>query len=149
MKQDAKHLWGIDIVGLFPVAPGQRKFMLVAIEYFTKWVQAEPLAHITQAPGSHPFVGIPREIISDNGRQFKGRRIHEWCQGLHIRQRFTSVAHPQSNGQVEVTNRILVQGIKSRLDRVGGNWTEELTSVLWAYRTTPRGSTGESPFSLV
>ncbi|KAL0294756.1 UNVERIFIED_CONTAM: hypothetical protein Sradi_6870300 [Sesamum radiatum] len=56
---------------------------------------------------------------------------------------------PQSNGQVEVTNRILVQGIKRRLERVGGNWTEELISVLWVYRTTPRGSTGESPFSLV
>ncbi|KAL0454896.1 UNVERIFIED_CONTAM: hypothetical protein Slati_0828800 [Sesamum latifolium] len=58
-------------------------------------------------------------------------------------------AHPQSNGQVEVTNRILVEGIKRRLERVGENWIEELTSVLWAYRTTPRGSTGESPFSLV
>ncbi|KAL0461426.1 UNVERIFIED_CONTAM: hypothetical protein Slati_0030200 [Sesamum latifolium] len=53
-----------------------------------------------------------------------------------------------SNGQVEVTNRIPVQGINRRLERVGGNWTEELTSVLWAYRTTPRESTGESPFSL-
>ncbi|KAL0281890.1 UNVERIFIED_CONTAM: hypothetical protein Sradi_7279400 [Sesamum radiatum] len=50
---------------------------------------------------------------------------------------------------VEVTNRILVQGIKRRLERVGENSTEELTSVLWAYRTTPRGSTGESPFTLV
>ncbi|KAL0439562.1 UNVERIFIED_CONTAM: hypothetical protein Slati_2439200 [Sesamum latifolium] len=93
--------------------------------------------------------GVPREIVSDNGRQFQGRRIQEWCQGLHIRQRFTTVAHQQSNVQVEVTNRILVQGIKRRLDRVGGNWAEKLTSVLWAYRTTPRGSTGESPFSLV
>ncbi|KAL0445619.1 UNVERIFIED_CONTAM: hypothetical protein Slati_1689800 [Sesamum latifolium] len=93
--------------------------------------------------------GIPRKIISDNDRQFQGRRIQEWCQGLHIKQRFTSVAHPQSNGQIEVTNRILVQGIKRRLERVGGNWTDELTSVLWAYKTTPGGSTGESPFSLV
>ncbi|KAL0440210.1 UNVERIFIED_CONTAM: hypothetical protein Slati_2504000 [Sesamum latifolium] len=93
--------------------------------------------------------GVPREIVSDNGRQFQGRRIQEWCQELHIKQRFTTVAHPQSNGQVEVTNRILVQEIKRRLDRVGGNWTEELTSVLWAYITTPRGSTGESPFALV
>ncbi|KAL0439887.1 UNVERIFIED_CONTAM: hypothetical protein Slati_2471700, partial [Sesamum latifolium] len=86
--------------------------------------------------------GIPREIISDNGRQFQGRRIQEWCQGLHIRQKFTTVAHPQANGQVKVTNRNLVQGIKRRLERVGGNCAEELTSVLWAYRTTPRGSTG-------
>ncbi|KAL0455179.1 UNVERIFIED_CONTAM: hypothetical protein Slati_0857100 [Sesamum latifolium] len=93
--------------------------------------------------------GIPREIISDNDRQFQGRKIQEWCQGLRIKQRFTTVAHPQANGQVEVTNRILVQGIKRRLERVGGNWAEELTNVLWAYRTTPRGSTGETPFSLV
>ncbi|KAL0303436.1 UNVERIFIED_CONTAM: hypothetical protein Sradi_6211700 [Sesamum radiatum] len=79
----------------------------------------------------------------------QGRKIQEWCQGMRIKQRFTTVAHPQANGQVEVTNRILVQGIKRRLERVGGNWEEELTSVLWAYRTIPRGSTGESPFSLV
>ncbi|KAL0416438.1 UNVERIFIED_CONTAM: hypothetical protein Slati_3475700 [Sesamum latifolium] len=90
-----------------------------------------------------------KEIISDNGRQFQGRKIQEWCQGLRVKQRFTTVAHPQANGQVEVTNRILVQGIKRRLERVGGNWTEELTSVLWAYRTTPIGSTGETPFSPV
>ncbi|KAL0411988.1 UNVERIFIED_CONTAM: hypothetical protein Slati_3788500 [Sesamum latifolium] len=93
--------------------------------------------------------GLPREIISDNDRQFQGRGMQNWCAGLHIKQRFTSVSHPQANGQVEVTNRILVQGIKKRLDRVGGNWVEELTSVLWSYRTTPRGSTGESPFTLV
>ncbi|KAL0394717.1 UNVERIFIED_CONTAM: hypothetical protein Slati_4437900 [Sesamum latifolium] len=140
----------MDIVRPFPVASGQRKFLLVAIDYFTKWVKAEPLARITEEEVMK-FIwknivchfGVPREIISDNGRQFQGRRIHEWCQGLHIKQRFTSVAHPQSNGQVEVTNRILVQGIKRRLERVGGNWTEELTSVLWAYRTTPRGSQGK------
>ncbi|KAL0416105.1 UNVERIFIED_CONTAM: Pro-Pol polyprotein [Sesamum latifolium] len=147
---------GIDIVGPFSIASGQRKFLLVAIDYFTKWVEVEPLARITEGEVMK-FIwknivcrfGIPREIISDNGRPFQGQRIQEWCQGLHIKQRFTSVAHPQSNGQVEVTNCILVQGIKRRLERVGGNWTEELTSVLWAYRTTPRGSTGESPFSLV
>ncbi|KAL0386046.1 UNVERIFIED_CONTAM: hypothetical protein Sradi_2998900 [Sesamum radiatum] len=91
----------------------------------------------------------PREITSDNGHQFQGQRIQKWCQGLHIRQRFTTVAHPQANGQVEVTNHILIQGIKRRLERVGGNWAEELTSILWAYRTTPRGSTGETPFLLV
>ncbi|KAL0449400.1 UNVERIFIED_CONTAM: hypothetical protein Slati_1496400 [Sesamum latifolium] len=55
----------------------------------------------------------------------------------------------QANGQIEVTNRILVQGFKKRLEKVGGNWVEELTSVLWSYRTTPRGSTRESPFTLV
>ncbi|KAL0373591.1 UNVERIFIED_CONTAM: hypothetical protein Sradi_3274800 [Sesamum radiatum] len=148
--------WGMDIVGPFPLVTGQRKFLLVAIDYFTKWVEAEPLTRITEGEVMK-FIwknivcrfGIPREIISDNGRQFQGRKIQEWCQGLHIRQRFTTVVHPLANGQVEVTNRILIQGIKRRLERVGGNWAEELTSVIWAYRTTTRGSTGETPFSLV
>ncbi|KAL0289077.1 UNVERIFIED_CONTAM: hypothetical protein Sradi_7081300 [Sesamum radiatum] len=148
--------WGIDMVGPFPLVAGQRKFLLVVIYYFTKWVEAEPLARITEGE-IMKFIwknivcrfGIPREIISYNGRQFQGRRVQEWCQGLHIRQRFTTVAHPQANEQVEVTNRILIQGIKRRLERVGGNWAEELTSVLWACRTAPRGSTGETPFSLV
>ncbi|KAL0448825.1 UNVERIFIED_CONTAM: hypothetical protein Slati_1438900 [Sesamum latifolium] len=140
----------------FPSGRRPEKFLLVAVDYFTKWVEAETLARITEGEVMK-FIwkniicrfGIPREIISDNGRQFQGRKIQEWCQGLRIKQRFTTVAHPQANGQVEVTNRILVQGIKRRLERVGGNWAEELTSVLWAYRITPRGSTGESPFSLV
>ncbi|KAK4403034.1 hypothetical protein Sango_1044100 [Sesamum angolense] len=91
--------------------------------------------------------GLPREIISDYDRQFQERRIQDWCAGLHVNQRFTSVSHHQDNGQVDVTNRILVQGIKKRLDGAGGYWIEELTSVLWSYRTTLRGSTGESPFS--
>ncbi|KAL0444777.1 UNVERIFIED_CONTAM: hypothetical protein Slati_2200400 [Sesamum latifolium] len=146
----------MEIVGPFPLAPEQRKFLLVAIDYFTKWVEAEPLARITEGEVMK-FIwkniicrfGLLREIISDNGRQFQGRRIQEWSAGLHIKQRFTSISHPQANGQVEVTNRILVQGIKKRLDKVGGNWVEELTSALWSYRTTPRGSIGKNSFSLV
>ncbi|KAL0440564.1 UNVERIFIED_CONTAM: hypothetical protein Slati_2539400 [Sesamum latifolium] len=146
----------MDIVGPFPLAPGQKKFLLIAIDYFINWVEAEPLARITEGE-IMKFIwkniicrfGLPRELISDNGRQFQGRKIQDWCTGLHIKHRFTSVSHPQANGQVEVTNRILVQGIKKRLDRAGGTWVEELTSVLWSYRTTPRGSTGESPFTLV
>ncbi|KAL0458115.1 UNVERIFIED_CONTAM: hypothetical protein Slati_0438700 [Sesamum latifolium] len=72
---------GIDIVGPFPLAAGQRKFLLVAVDYFTKWVEAEPLARITEGEVMK-FIwkniicrfGIPREIISDNGRQFQGQR---------------------------------------------------------------------------
>ncbi|XP_077216011.1 uncharacterized protein LOC143850671 [Tasmannia lanceolata] len=62
--------------------------------------------------------------------------------------RFTSVAHPQTNGQTEVTNRILLQGIKKRLDEKAGRWADELYHVLWAYCTTPRTIMGESPFNL-
>ncbi|KAK4395848.1 hypothetical protein Sango_1739100 [Sesamum angolense] len=70
------------------------------------------------------------------------------CRDAH-KAKIHLVSHPQANGKVEVTNRILVQNIKKRRDKVGGNWVEVLTSVLWPYRTTPRGSTGESPLTLV
>lgn len=68
---------------------------------------------------------------------------------MHITQRFTSVYHPQANGQTEVTNRTLVQGLKTRLGKAKGAWVDELPNVLWAYRTTPRTGTNESPFCLV
>ncbi|KAL0448882.1 UNVERIFIED_CONTAM: hypothetical protein Slati_1444600 [Sesamum latifolium] len=71
--------WGMDIVGPFPIASGQRKFLQVAIDYFTKWVEAEPLARITEGEVLKLIwknivcrFGVPREIISDNGRQFQG-----------------------------------------------------------------------------
>lgn len=62
---------------------------------------------------------------------------------------YFSIAHPQSNGQVEVTNRTIKEGLKKRLDEAKGRWVDELPSVLWDYRTTPRTPTGETPFSLV
>ncbi|XP_077242546.1 uncharacterized protein LOC143883065 [Tasmannia lanceolata] len=67
---------------------------------------------------------------------------------LEIEQRFTSVAHPQTNGQTEVANRILLQGIRKRLDDHERRWANELYHVLWAYRTTTRTATGETPFNL-
>ncbi|XP_077232023.1 uncharacterized protein LOC143865804 [Tasmannia lanceolata] len=89
-----------------------------------------------------------RVLITNNGRQFDCRNFRRFCSDLKIEQRFTSVAHPQTNGQTEVTNRILLQGIKKRLDEKAGRWANELYHVLWAYRTTPRTATGESPFNL-
>ncbi|KAL0433836.1 UNVERIFIED_CONTAM: hypothetical protein Slati_2717900 [Sesamum latifolium] len=76
------HAVGMDIVGPFPLAAGQRKFLLVAIDYFTKWIKAEPMARITEGEVMK-FIwknivcrfGIPREIISDNDRQFQDRKI--------------------------------------------------------------------------
>ncbi|XP_075486192.1 uncharacterized protein LOC142525788 [Primulina tabacum] len=72
-----------------------------------------------------------------------------WCREMKITQSFTSVAYPQANGQTEVINRIIVQALKTRLQGKGKDWVEELPSVLWAYRTTPRAPTQETSFTLV
>ncbi|XP_071689187.1 uncharacterized protein [Rutidosis leptorrhynchoides] len=74
--------------------------------------------------------------------------FRSWCQDLNIKHRFTSVAHPQANGQCEVTNRDIVHAIKERLGMKRSGWVE-LPKVLWAHRTTHKRSTGETLFSLV
>lgn len=60
---------------------------------------------------------------------------------MKIEQRFVDVAHPQANGQVKVTNRTLLEGIRARLEKAKGNWAEELDYVLWSYRTSPKTAT--------
>uniref|UniRef100_A0A2N9IBS0 Integrase catalytic domain-containing protein n=1 Tax=Fagus sylvatica TaxID=28930 RepID=A0A2N9IBS0_FAGSY len=147
--------WGIDIVGPLPRAPGNKKFLIVATDYFTKWVEAEPLAHIRDADAKFFLwknvvtrFGIPWAVISDNGTQFEGKVFKGFCSGLGIRNFFSSPGYPQANGQVEVSNKVILDGIKKRLEEAKGKWVEELPSVLWTHRTTHRRSTGETPFVL-
>uniref|UniRef100_A0A2N9FY66 Uncharacterized protein n=1 Tax=Fagus sylvatica TaxID=28930 RepID=A0A2N9FY66_FAGSY len=147
--------WGLDIMGPLPVGRRQLKFLVVGIDYFTKWVEAEPLATITEK-NIRGFVwkaiicrfGIPRAFISDNGRQFDNSPFREFCEELGIHNHYSSPGHPQANGQVEVTNRSLLKMIKTRLEGAKGLWPEELPNILWAYRTTARTPTGETPFRL-
>ena len=129
--------------------------MLVAVDYFTKWVKAEALANIRDVDVKK-FIwkniitrfGVPDSLISDNRLQFDNRAFHEFCNNHSIRNRYSTPAYPQSNDQAEATNKTILNGLKRRLDRAKGRWTEELPNILWAYRTTPRRSTGETPFSL-
>ncbi|GKA63239.1 reverse transcriptase domain-containing protein [Tanacetum coccineum] len=147
--------WGIDIAGPFPEGPGKVKFLIVAMDYFTKWIEAKAVATITGSQVKK-FVwdnivcrfGLPGEIVSDNGKQFSDNPFKDWCDKLNITQRFASVKHPQSNGLVERANRSLGEGIKSRLGEGNKNWIEELPHVLWAHRTMIKSSHGDTPFSL-
>ncbi|XP_072052119.1 uncharacterized protein [Arachis hypogaea] len=98
--------WGVDLLGPFPVGPGQVKYLIVAIDYFTKWIEAEPLASISSS-NCRKFMWrqvitrfrIPEVVISDNGTQFTDKKFTEFLNGLGIRQKFSSVEHPQTNGQ--------------------------------------------------
>ncbi|GJW68624.1 reverse transcriptase domain-containing protein [Tanacetum coccineum] len=147
--------WGIDIAEPFPEGPGKFKFLIVAIDYFTKWIEVKPVATITGAQ-IKKFVwdsivcrfSLPGEIISDNEKQFMDNPFKDWCEKLCIRQCFAFVKHPQTNGLVERENRSLGEVIKARLDERSKNWMEEISHVLWAHRTMIKSSNGETPFSL-
>ncbi|XP_074351462.1 uncharacterized protein LOC141690574 [Apium graveolens] len=98
-------MWGMDILGPFPMASGQRKFIVVAIDYFTKWIEAKALAKITTKQITQLFwenvicrYGIPRILVTDNGKQFDNGEFREYCDDNSIELRFTSVAHSQENG---------------------------------------------------
>ncbi|GJV10856.1 reverse transcriptase domain-containing protein [Tanacetum coccineum] len=92
--------------------------------------------------------GLPGEIISDNGKQFRDDPFKGWCEKLCIHQHFASVKHSQTNGLVERANRGLGEGIKARLEERSKNWMEELPHVLWAHHTMIKSSNGDTSFSL-
>ena len=131
------------------------RFLIVATDYFTKWVEADPLVHIRDSDAKK-FVwkniitrfGIPRALVTDNGKQFEGKAFKNLCDRYGIKHFFSTLVYPQSNGQAESSNKTLLDGMKKRLTEVKGRWVNELPSVLWAYRTTPWRSTGETSFSL-
>ena len=87
-------------------------------------------------------------LISNNGLQFDNKTFRKYCSDLGIKNRYSTPAYPQGNEQAEAVNKVIVNGLKKRLDDAKGRWMEELPHVLWTYRTTPRKSTRETPFSI-
>jgi len=147
--------WGIDLLGPFPKATGQLKYLIVAIDYSTKWIETDPLAKITTKNVLRFFkrnilarFGVPTLVIFDNGTQFTDQSFQDYLRKIGIKQSFTSVEHPQANGLAEAANMVILRGIRRRLDTAKTKWAEELHTVLWAYITTPHSTTGESPFRL-
>ncbi|KAJ8486642.1 hypothetical protein OPV22_019127 [Ensete ventricosum] len=127
--------WGMDLLGPFPPVSGQRRFLIVGVDYFTKWLEAEPLASITERQ-VEGFVwkniitrfDLPRLIITDNETQFNNAKFKAFCQSYRIQLKFSPVAHPQTNGLAEVTNRAILERLKKRIFET--SWVEELPSVL-------------------
>jgi hypothetical protein len=92
---------------------------------------------------------VSSKETSDNGTQFTDQQFQDYLRNVGIKQSFTSVEHPQANGLAEAANRVILRGIRRRLDKAKTQWAEELHAVLWDYRTTPHSTTGESPFRLM
>jgi hypothetical protein len=127
-----------DIVGPLPTAQGNFKFAMVAIEYFTMWIEARPLATITSTTIRKFFwqqiicrFGVPKELTVDNGKQFDYQDFREYCRSIGTKLYFASVYHPQSNGAVERANGQIFSGIKKCLfEQKKGKWADELSRVI-------------------
>ncbi|XP_017239352.2 uncharacterized protein LOC108212130 [Daucus carota subsp. sativus] len=148
--------WGMDIVGKLPPAPGQKVFMLAMTDYFSKWIEAEAYKQVTSKEVI-TFIkknilckfGVPSEIVCDNGSQFISDKTESFCKKYNINLIKSTPRYPQANGQAESSNKIIISNLKKRLTSHKGKWAEELPWVLWSDRTTPKTSTGQTPFSLV
>ena len=93
--------WGLDILGPFPKAVGNKRFLLVSTDYFTKWVEAKPLANIRDIDAKK-FIwknivtrfGVPHTLISDNSLQFDSKAFKRYCSELEIVNRYSTLAYP-------------------------------------------------------
>ena len=119
--------WGLDIVGPFPKAVGSKKYLLVGADYFTKWVKVEPLANIRDVDAKKFLwknivtrFGVPNTLISDNRLPFDSKSFRRYYCELGIINRYSTLAYPQGNGQVEAVNKVIVNGLKKRLDDAKG-----------------------------
>ncbi|XP_075669643.1 uncharacterized protein LOC142639328 [Castanea sativa] len=108
-------------------ATGNKRWLLVGTNYFTKWVEIEPLANIRNMDAKRfawknivTRFGIPRTLISNNGLQFDSKAFRRYCCDLGITNRYSTLAYPQGNEQVKVVNKLIVSGLKKSLDDAKG-----------------------------
>jgi hypothetical protein len=150
---------GSRLRGAVSYRPDDCRFILVAIDKFTKWIEVRPVAKVTSEEAAkfmgditHRFV-VPNRIITDLGTAFTGSAFWDFCQDNTIDVYYSSVAHPQCNGQVERANDMVLQALKDRIyddaSKYSTWWLAELPHMIWGLRTQVSSATGFSPFFLV
>jgi hypothetical protein len=149
--------WGLDLLGPLPPAQGNLKYVVVAVQYFSKWIEAKPLATITSVMVQKFFwqnivcrFGVPKAITVDNDTQFDAKAFKNFCDQIGTKIHFALVRHPESNGLVQRANDIIMTGImKLIFNQPRGKWPDELIKVVWSHNTTASRSTGFTPFKLL
>nr|XP_027095987.1 uncharacterized protein LOC113715883 [Coffea arabica] len=149
-------MWGMDMIGTIdPPASNGHRFILVAIEYFTKWVEAESFKHVTKKVVANFLrdhiicrFGVPETLITDNAKNLNNDMVDGLCEQFKIKHRNSAIYRPQMNGAVEAANKNLKKIIRKMTEK-HRDWHEKLPYALMAYRTSIRTSTGATPYSLM
>ncbi|MCO5580989.1 hypothetical protein L7F22_034864 [Adiantum nelumboides] len=143
-------------MGPLPKTKNGKLYILVAIDYMTRWVEAQSVTRVNEKTVNR-FVythiccrfGTPLEIVSDNGPGFRKGLLTEVCEELHILHRHSTPYYPQSNGLVEKANGIIAGIIRKMVKNKTKLWDDFLDGALWGYRTTYKEATEFTPFHLV
>src|SRR6266540_1703932 len=147
--------WGIDIVGPLPQTDDGYRYIVVAMDYFSRWPEARPLTH-ANARQVAKFIyeeiicrfGASRVLQSDRGTHFVNEIIQELTNKFQIHHSLSSPYHPQSNRLVERFNRILCEGL-AKVAEIINNWNTYIQPVLLSYQTRELKVTGQLQFTLV
>jgi transposase InsO family protein len=138
-----------------PKSSKGHKYILVGIDYFTKWIEAIPLKEVTQDEvisfiQKHIIYrfGIPETITKDQGSVFTGRKMVKFAENIGFKLLTSAPYYAQANGQVEAANKNIISIVKRKAKGKSQNWHEFLGEALWACRTSPKESTNTTPYRL-
>nr|GEX82652.1 reverse transcriptase domain-containing protein [Tanacetum cinerariifolium] len=147
-------VWGIDFMGPFSSLRGNR-YILVVVDFLSKWVEAKALPNndarvvVKFLKSIFARFGTPRVIISDRGTYFFNDKFAKVMSKYGVTRRLSTAYHPQTSGQVEVSNRGLKRILETTVGENRASWFEKLEDALWAFRTTYKTPIGYTPHKLV
>ena len=145
--------WGVDFMTCNPHSAEGHAYIIVAVDYFTKWAEAMPtLAADGKTAAQFIFnhiiarFGVPQAIVTDHGTHFQDYMMAELTSRLGLRHDSSTPYYPQANGQVEAVNKVLVTMLQRTVGIHKSNWHLQLFSALWAYQMSAKNATGFTPF---
>ncbi|CAA7047516.1 unnamed protein product [Microthlaspi erraticum] len=149
-------VWGIDFMGPFKPSSNGHNYILVAVDYVSKWIEAIPCPACDAKVVIKlfrtiifPRYGIPRVVISDGGSHFINKVFEKLMKSYRVKHKVATPYHPQTSGQVEVSNRHIKAILEKTVSFTRKDWSTRLDEALWAYRTAYKTPIGRSPFNLL